>query len=81
MLISSFLFERKIYYENEAFANQKNSNDMIQDVACLLNVSRQLLGVSSNPCGSVAVSGKILTSVCMDIVRRTYKMETNVVCK
>ena len=27
------------------------------------------------------LSGSFLTSVCMDIVRRTYKMETNVVCK
>jgi DNA topoisomerase VI subunit A len=66
MLIrSSFLFQRKYFYENGAFFNQSVSNDMIADVACLLNVSRRLLGVSSNPCGSVAGNIKIRFSVFM----------------
>ena len=66
MLISSFLFQRKFFYENGAFENQRNSNHMITDVACLLNVSRQLLGVSSNGRGSVAGNITIrFSSVCL----------------
>ncbi len=60
-------FSRVFYYEDES-DSQRKTDYMILDVACLLGVSRHLLGITSNPVGSVAGNLKIRFMTIADVM-------------